>query len=95
MKLTDILTPDCVRVPMESADKTAAITELVDLLHAGGRISDRDAVLKAVLDRERTASTGIGNGLAVVERQRLVKLQHRLPDGLLFFQTIPPALGGT
>ena len=65
MKLTDILTRECVRVPLEAADKTAAITELVDLLAEHGRIADRDRVLQAILDRERTASTGIGRGLAV------------------------------
>lgn len=65
MKLTDILTRDCVRVPLQATDKTGAITELVDLLAEHGRIGDRDQVLDAVLRRERTASTGIGQGLAV------------------------------
>lgn len=65
MKLTDILTADCIRVPLEAADKTGTITELVDLLADQGLLTDRDLVLKAILDRERTASTGIGQGLAV------------------------------
>ena len=65
MKLTDILPADCVRVPLEASDKTEAITELVDLLHETGRVTDRDAVLRTVLDREATRSTGIGYGLAV------------------------------
>lgn len=65
MKLTDILPTDCVRVPLEASDKTEAITELVDLLHETGRVTDRDAVLRTVLDREATRSTGIGYGLAV------------------------------
>lgn len=65
MKLTEILSPKCVRVPLTATDKTGAITELVDLLAEHGCISDRDQVLAAVLKRERTASTGIGRGLAV------------------------------
>lgn len=65
MKLTEILSPKCLRVPLEAADKTGAITELVDLLAEQGCIADRDKVLTAVLNRERTASTGIGRGLAV------------------------------
>ena len=65
MKLTDILSRDCVRVPLNSSDKTGAITELVDLLAETGRITDRDAVLRAVLERESTRSTAIGYGLAV------------------------------
>ncbi len=65
MKITDILTDLCIRVPLTSGDKTGAITELVDLLHEQGKLTDRDVVLKAVLDREHTRSTGIGLGLAV------------------------------
>ena len=65
MKLAEILARECVRVPLEATDKAAAITELVDLLDRAERIHDRDTVLKAVLDRERAASTGIGNGLAI------------------------------
>ena len=65
MKITDILQKGCVRVPLKSTDKTAAITELVDLLEQNGQLADRDDVLKAVLAREQTRSTGIGGGLAV------------------------------
>jgi mannitol/fructose-specific phosphotransferase system IIA component (Ntr-type) len=65
MKITEILKPDCIRVPLRSTEKVAAITELVDLLHEHSCFTDRDEVLRAVLDRERTRSTGIGLGLAV------------------------------
>lgn len=65
MKITEILRPQCVRVPLTATDKTAAITELVDLLNEQGLLGDRDAVLGAVLAREETRSTGIGLGLAV------------------------------
>ena len=65
MKLTGILPISCVRVPLKSTEKTAAITELVDLLHDTGHLDDRDEVLTAVLDREATRSTGIGLGLGV------------------------------
>jgi len=65
MKLTSILTRECVRTPLLATDKIGAITELVDLLAEHGHLSDRDRVLEAVLAREQTASTGIGQGLAV------------------------------
>ena len=65
MKITDILTKSCVCVPLNANDKTAAITELVDLLNSNGLLDDRDNVLKAVLAREETRSTGIGRSLAV------------------------------
>ena len=65
MVLTEILEPACVKVPLEGKDKRAVITELVDLLSSNGRLVDRDAVLKAVMLREQTRSTGIGSGIAI------------------------------
>lgn len=65
MKLTDIIALECIQTPLRATTKNDAITELVDLLAEHGRVSDRDAVLKAVMERESTRSTGIGYGLAV------------------------------
>ncbi len=65
MKLTDILKSGCVKVPLEATTKEAAITELVDLLDASGLLTDRDVMLRAVLEREQTRTTGIGHSLAV------------------------------
>lgn len=65
MKLTKILQPSCVKVPLESKDKKSAIIELVDLLDSMHLLSDRDIVLESVLMREQTRSTGIGSGIAI------------------------------
>jgi len=65
MKISEILQPGCVLLPLRATEKTAAITELVDALDAQGLLGHRDEVLEAVLARERTRSTGIGLGLAV------------------------------
>jgi len=65
MKLTDILAPECVRKPLLAADKIEAIRELVEVLADTGKLLDPAQVLRAVLDRENTLSTGIGDGLAV------------------------------
>ena len=65
MILMQILQPNCVKVPVESNDKETVITELVDLLDSQGLLLDRDAVLNAVLTRERTQSTGTGAGIAI------------------------------
>ncbi|HNO76562.1 MAG TPA: PTS sugar transporter subunit IIA [Phycisphaerae bacterium] len=65
MKLSDILSPESIRVPLASHEKIDAITELVDVLDTCGKLTDKQAVLRAVLEREETRSTGIGFGLAV------------------------------
>ena len=65
MRLTEILKPQNVLTPMQATTKNQAIAELVDLLAKNGEIQDANAVLNAVLEREMTRTTGIGNGLAI------------------------------
>jgi fructose-specific phosphotransferase system IIA component len=65
MRLTEILKPQNIRVPMVATTKNDAIAELVNLLAANGQITDAKKVLDAVLEREATRTTGIGNGLAI------------------------------
>src|SRR5579859_4821771 len=65
MRLTDILKPQNIKVPLAAKTKNEAIGELVNLLAANSEISDAKKVLDAVLEREATRTTGIGNGLAI------------------------------
>ena len=65
MRLTEILKPQNIKVPLVSTVKTDAIGELVNLLAENKEITDAKKVLDAVLDREATRTTGIGNGLAI------------------------------
>jgi fructose-specific phosphotransferase system IIA component len=65
MRLTDILKPQNIKIPLEAKTKTEAIGELVSLLAESGDIKDPKKVLDAVLEREATRTTGIGNGLAI------------------------------
>ena len=65
MRLSDILKPQDIKIPLEAKSKTEAIGELVNLLAANGQVTDPKKVLEAVLDREATRTTGIGNGLAI------------------------------
>lgn len=65
MRLTEILKPQNIKVPLQATVKAEAIKEMVDLLASNGEITDAQKVLEAVLDREATRTTGIGNGLAI------------------------------
>src|SRR5262245_30892722 len=65
MRLTDILKPSNIKVPLAAKTKTEAISELVTMLAESKQINDPKKVLEAVLDREATRTTGIGNGLAI------------------------------
>ena len=63
--LLDILSPGSTVVGLESNTKEDIIGELVELLAVGESITDREKVLRAVLDREQIMSTGIGDGIAI------------------------------
>ncbi|MGA2443704.1 MAG: PTS sugar transporter subunit IIA [Tepidisphaeraceae bacterium] len=65
MRLTEILKAQNILMPMLASTKNEAIGELVALLAKNGEIQDANAVLNAVLEREMTRTTGIGNGLAI------------------------------
>ncbi len=65
MRLTEILSPDCIKVPLDASDKKNAIFELVDLLAERSHIQNTEALKEAVWQRETTRTTGIGHGLAI------------------------------
>lgn len=65
MNLSDILSVECIRAPLEAQDKQDAINELVDLLAAQDKVKEPEALKDAVWSREQTRTTGIGHGLAI------------------------------
>lgn len=65
MRLTEILKPQNIKIPLVARNKTEAIGELVQVLADNGLVADAKKVLDAVLEREATRTTGIGNGLAI------------------------------
>jgi mannitol/fructose-specific phosphotransferase system IIA component (Ntr-type) len=67
MLLTEVLREDLVKVGLEAKDKWEAIEELVDLLISVHELSlmDRNDVVDAVFERERSLSTGLEHGVAI------------------------------
>ena len=65
MHLSELLSEEVTKVPMEALDKEEAIAELVELLVRAGRMSDRQGVLNALYEREAKGTTGIGGGVAI------------------------------
>jgi fructose-specific phosphotransferase system IIA component len=63
--LTDLLTPERIRIPLVSVDKDSLLEELVSVLTEEGAVGSPAEVLRAVRDREEVLSTGIGNGVAI------------------------------
>ncbi len=65
MKLGDVLTESLIKVPLDKFSKDDIISELIDLFVPTEKLINKDNVLKAVLDREKIMSTGIGNAVAI------------------------------
>ena len=65
MNLKKPLTAETISLDLKGDSKDAILAEMVDLLVASGHIRDREAVLKAVLEREKRMSTGMQNGIAI------------------------------
>lgn len=65
MALIDLITEKIVKIPLVSNDKPEVIRELIQILIEAGEVSDFDAVLKAVNEREERQSTGLEEGVAV------------------------------
>ena len=65
MKITDLLKPVSIKLDVAPPkSKEEAINILADLMEKSGNLSDKKAYVQAVLDREATGSTGLGEGIA-------------------------------
>ncbi len=65
--LKELLPSDVIVQPLVATTKEAAIKELLNALviHGAADLTREAALLEAFLEREKVASTGIGNGLAI------------------------------
>lgn len=65
MELSEYISTNLTKLDLVSTTKTDAIKELVDMLDAAGYLTDANAFLNAVFEREKVGSTGIGKGIAI------------------------------
>lgn len=81
MLLSDILTPDRIRIPLEATTKEGLLRELVDLVAGTESAEAHGDVLRAVQEREAVLSTGIGNGIAIPHGKSSAIPELRLAAG--------------
>ncbi len=65
MTVSDYLKEKFCIMDLKSHDNESAIKEIAEVLAKGGKIPDKDAFVKDVLEREELGSTGIGNNVAI------------------------------
>ena len=87
--LTELLTPDRIKIPLTAVRKEDLLRELVDIVARTAEVTDPADVLRAVEEREAVLSTGIGGGVAIphgkaASVESLVLAAGVAPDGLDF-----------
>jgi fructose-specific phosphotransferase system IIA component len=65
MALPDLISEDCIKVPLTGTTKTEIIRELLQILKDAGKIRDLEKALGDVRKREDQGSTGLEQGIAV------------------------------
>ena len=67
MALHEYCIPKAILPELEAADKEDAIRQLIDALVDAKALTRKkgDAIAKEIIDRERQATTGIGNGVGI------------------------------
>jgi len=65
MRITDLLQPQCIALGVPCADKEAAIQTMAGLLEHAGLVTDSEAFLAQVFEREAQGPTGVGAGIAI------------------------------
>ncbi len=65
MNLKKLLSRDSVKIGLPGTTKNEIIENLVDIIVSNGTGLEKDALLKAVFDRESQMSTGMKNGIAI------------------------------
>lgn len=65
MLLTDLITPERIKIPLVGTTKEELLHELVEVATRRDSVEDAEDVLRAVREREAVLSTGIGQGVAI------------------------------
>lgn len=89
MNFKKTLQDACFCARLTDTTKEGVISEMIDRLVDAGRISDRQAALAAVMEREARGSTGMQSGIAVPHGKtptvsHIVAAVATRPDGVDF-----------
>jgi fructose-specific phosphotransferase system IIA component len=65
MRISDHISDQTIKLDLVSKTKDDVIVELVDLILKSNEITNREQILKAVIEREKLCSTGFEHGVAI------------------------------
>lgn len=65
MHISSILEEQFIAIKLPASTKEQALNSMIDLLGTSPKVVDLEKVRKAILERERLMSTGVGHGFAI------------------------------
>lgn len=65
MKITELLKKESIGLGRTASSKENVVDQLVELMAAGGRLSDKDGYKEGIMAREALSTTGVGDGIAI------------------------------
>lgn len=65
MNISSVIKKDIVFLNLKATSREEALKEIVDGMAAGGYVSDKDKYMAAIMEREKSGTTGIGFGVAI------------------------------
>ncbi len=65
MDLREALSSSVISCDLPGRNKEEVLSALMDIAMATGKVHDREAAMKSILDREEGTSTGLQNGIAL------------------------------
>ena len=65
MNLKKLLPVEHISLNLKSDTKEGIVGEMIDMMVASGKLKDRAAAVKAVIEREQKMSTGMQHGIAI------------------------------
>lgn len=89
MHLTELLTPERIKIPLVSTSKDEILGELVEVIGTSTPSRNLEEILRAVREREEVLSTGIGSGVAIPHGKssaidELILVAGVMPEGIDF-----------
>jgi PTS system fructose-specific IIC component len=65
MKITDILNEKVIVTKLAGTTKAEILNAMIDLAATSERVTDKEKMRSAILEREKIMSTGVGSGFAI------------------------------
>ncbi|EJL3953310.1 PTS sugar transporter subunit IIA [Vibrio cholerae] len=80
--INQLINADLIQLDLQANSKQAVFEELINILHAQGRISDKAAFLKDIQAREELGNTGFEDGVAIPHAKSAAVTQSAVAIGV-------------